>query len=122
MELTDTFQQIPSDLLLRNSAAQAVETLPQAGQTTDPEKLQEVAKKFEGLFLNEILKQMKEASAPLEDESEDCSAEHIKGMYWTFLADAVSERGGFGFWKQIHKQLSELTAPSAKPPVLNEAM
>lgn len=82
----------------------------------EPDQLEKIAKDFEGLFVHQILKQMKDTVAELEPEDEeDSSGEQIKSMYWTFMADAITKQGGFGFWKQIYQQMEQ------SQPVENEA-
>lgn len=114
----------PQDLLLRGNPADAIRGLRGAEPTGDPEKVRDVARQFEGILLQQVLKQMKEASAPLEDESEDSSSEQIKSMYWSFWADAITERGGLGMWKQIYKQLADVTGqtPGAAAGQLDESV
>lgn len=124
MEPIDALTRLPSDLLLRDNPADAIGRLHGGQGGADAERLKDVAKKFEGVFLQQLVKQMKQASAELEDESEDASSEQIKSMYWNFWADAMMEQGGFGMWKQIYKQLSELTgqAPAAAAHRLDESV
>ena len=110
MELTNAAQIQPDDLLLRNDPADAVSALGQEKKPADLNKLKEAAQKFEGLFVHQILKQMKETTAQLEPEDEESTdtstSEHLKSMFWTFLADAVTEQGGFGLWEKVYEQMA----------------
>ena len=66
----------------------------------EDEKLKKVARDFESVFIHELLKRM-EDTIP-ESEMEDQSSKQIKGMYWSYMAEAVADRGGFGLWKNIY--------------------
>ena len=37
-------------------------------------------------------------------------------MYWSFMADAIADKGGFGLWKQIYEIM-----PKAGPEGTKEA-
>ncbi|NLH15234.1 MAG: hypothetical protein GX455_01515 [Phycisphaerae bacterium] len=74
---------------------------PMAGEgTAQEEKLKKVARDFESVFLHQVMSVMKD-SIP-DDDWEDSSSEQIHGMYWSFMAQAVGEEGGFGLWKDLY--------------------
>lgn len=82
--------------------------LRQAVQSCDKdEQLKAAARQFEAVFVNQILKQMQETIQESSFDPEDSSNQQVHGMYCTFMADAVSERGGFGLWETIYEQLSD---------------
>ena len=66
----------------------------------EDEKRKKVAKDFESVFIHELLKRM-EDTIP-ESDLEDQSSKQIKGMYWSYMAQAIADRGGFGLWKNIY--------------------
>jgi len=87
---------------------------PQSGcdgpaKTDKQREAEDVAKKFEGIFIHQIFKQIKETtfSEPAEDaeEEQDSTGEGVEDMYWSFMADAVAKEGGLGLWKQVYRQL-----------------
>jgi len=90
-------------------------------------KIENVAKKFEGMLLHEMFKQVKEGLDALneaDDEEEgdsDTCGEQYQSLYWSQLADAVSDQGGVGFWKtiygQIHQQVDKVESAGG---LLNE--
>jgi len=41
-----------------------------------------------------------------DDDWEDSSSEQIQGLYWSFMAQAVSEEGGFGMWKDLYSTMA----------------
>lgn len=68
--------------------------------TAQEEKLKKVARDFESVFIHQVMSVMKD-SIP-DDDWEDSSSEQIHGMYWSFMAQAVGEEGGFGLWKDLY--------------------
>jgi Rod binding domain-containing protein len=77
---------------------------------SDTSKLKDVAKKFEGMLLHEMFKQVQQSVETLneDDDDEDSSCrEQYQSLYWSQMADAVSERGGIGFWKSIYGQIRQ---------------
>jgi Rod binding domain-containing protein len=79
-------------------------------QTEDLRRLEETAKQFEGLLLEQVFKQMKEATEQLESEEDEDSGEaavgeQYKSMFWTFLGQSITQQGGFGLWESIYDQM-----------------
>ena len=88
-----------------------IDTADGSGEKTkDLKRLEETAKQFEGLLLQQVFKQMKEATEQLEseedDEGEAAVGEQYKSMFWTFLGQSVTEQGGFGMWESIYDQMA----------------
>ena len=75
------------------------------------EKLKKVARDFESVFIHELLKRM-EDTIP-ESELEDQSSKQIKGMYWSYMAEAIADRGGFGLWKHIYDAMGATGSEAA---------
>ncbi len=118
----------PQDFAVRPDPAAAAQRLRSARDASDEPELAAAARRFEGLIIHQILKQMQETTAQLEpdeeEESEAAGSEHLKSMFWTFLGDVVTEQGGFGLWKDIYQQMV-LSGPSEPPsagPVLDERL
>lgn len=70
------------------------------------QQLRTVAQQFETVFLHQIVKQMKETVDHTSLDEEDESGEQIQSMYWSFMADAMGQQGGLGFWKTIYEDLA----------------
>jgi len=62
-----------------------------------------VARDFESIFIHQIIDKMKDTIP--DSDLADSSSEQIKSMYWSFLGDAIADKGGFGLWKQIYEQM-----------------
>ena len=70
----------------------------------EDERLKKAAKDFESVFIHELLKRM-EDTIP-DSGMEDQSSKQIKGMYWSYMAEAIADRGGFGLWKNIYNSMA----------------
>ena len=71
-----------------------------------------VARDFESIFIRQIIDKMKE-TIPKSDLA-DSSSEQIQSMYWSFLGDAIAEKGGFGLWKQIYEHMPKSSQAAAE--------
>ena len=71
------------------------------------EQLKTVAKGFESIFVKQILKQMQETIKNASFDPDDSSNEQVHSLYCTFLADSVSQNGGFGLWEKIYEQMAD---------------
>lgn len=90
----------------------------QSAQAADKDaRLQDAAKQFEAVFIQQMLKQMQETMQESSLDPEDSSGEQIHGMYCTFLADAAAQEGGFGLWEKIYEQMSRITADGGNQTV-----
>ena len=78
-----------------------------SGIAAEAEQLKEVAKGFESIFINQILKQMQDTIKNASFDPDDSSNEQVHGLYCTFLADSVSQSGGFGLWEKIYEQMAD---------------
>ncbi|MCD6175886.1 MAG: rod-binding protein [Planctomycetes bacterium] len=77
------------------------------GAVAVAEQLKTVAKGFESIFINQILKQMQETIKNSSFDPDDSSNEQVHSLYCTFLADSVSQNGGFGLWEKIYEQMAD---------------
>jgi len=85
----------------------------------DEQKKWKIAQRFEAIFIHKMLEQMK--SSTLESGLlEDSSSKQIKGMYWSFMADAVAENGGIGLAEQIYQHTFQDDSASPTPEKLDE--
>jgi Rod binding domain-containing protein len=71
-----------------------------------------VARDFESIFIRQIIDRMKETIP--ESDLADSSSEQIQSMYWSFLGDAIADKGGFGLWKQIYEQMPKNSQAAAQ--------
>jgi Rod binding domain-containing protein len=79
-----------------------------AGQASD-EKKKDLARQFESVFISKLFDQIKESIGSMSmSEEEEGISEQVDGLFWMYLAQDVSEKGGFGMWKDIYKQLQQM--------------
>lgn len=98
-----------------------------ASQDSAAQKLQDVARKFEGVLLHQMFKQaqqnIEQMDTDEEEESEDAGGEQIQSLYWSQMSDLVSEQGGVGLWKSIYQQMAQqVDLPTDAAAGLNEGV
>lgn len=79
--------------------------LKQGAREQTPEAIKEVAKQFESVFLNMVLKSMRQAKLA-EGALDSQQGEFFRDMYDQQIALHLSEKGGIGLADMIAKQLS----------------
>jgi Rod binding domain-containing protein len=106
MDIADVLQPANGPLAAMEAAGP-----PKTGPLADRDvRLQDAAKQFESIFIQQMLKQMQETMQEASLDPEDGSSEQVHGLYCTFLADAAAQEGGFGLWEKIYEQMSGITA------------
>ena len=87
----------------------------------DDPKLAQAAKDFESVLL---AKMMEEMHNTVEDSGllEDSGSGQAQGMFWTFLAKNVADKGGLGLWKDLYDQWSRQGASAPRAPAAAEVL
>jgi len=80
---------------------------PEAVADMSDLKKQELAKDFESLILTRLFEEVKE-SISASSFDEDAGSEQIHGMFWSFLAEDVAHKGGFGLWQDFYQHFKEM--------------
>jgi Rod binding domain-containing protein len=83
----------------------------QAGSRAAAEK---VAKDFESVLTHKLLEEMSRTvgeSGLLDSETTG----QVQGLFWFYLAQEVSDKGGLGLWKDIARQIEPPEATGSKP-------
>ena len=70
------------------------------------EKTVEAAKSFEGVLIQQMLNTVQESLNDWGME-EDGADKQTQGLFWMYLGQEVSDKGGFGLWEDIYKSMSE---------------
>jgi len=70
-------------------------------------KKQELAKDFESLLLTRLFEEVKESISASSFE-EDAGSEQVHGMFWSFLAEDVADKGGFGLWQDLYQHFKDM--------------
>ena len=74
------------------------------------------AKDFESVLLDRLLKEMKNT---IDDGGllSDGAGDQIKGMFWSFMAQEMGNKGGLGLWKEIYRQTTGHDPAPPRPTV-----
>jgi Rod binding domain-containing protein len=64
------------------------------------------AVQFEQILMHQIIKQMNETVNYTSLDEDDDTGQQIQGMVGSFMADALGQKGGLGFWKIIYHDLA----------------
>ena len=84
----------------------------QAQQNSD-KALKESAQQFEGLFIQMMMKSMREASTPMKDEDNESSArESFENMFDKEVSVQMAKRGAMGVADFMAKAVKQQTQPS----------
>jgi len=75
------------------------------------ERCKKVARDFESVFIHEILKSMEETIP--DSDTADQSSKQVKSMYWSHMAQAIADKGGLGFWKDIYEAMGPASQETA---------
>jgi Rod binding domain-containing protein len=93
---------------LIDRAAELQRAAGAAASASDAKKKQ-LAKDFESVFITKVFDQVKESIGSLSlDEEEEGISDQVQGLFWLYLAQDVSDKGGFGMWKDLYRQFKEM--------------
>jgi Rod binding domain-containing protein len=97
-------------------------TLSQQGlAAAGSQSVEKVAHDFESVLLQKVFDEMRKTvpESGLIDSPEN---EQIQGLFWTYLAQEVADKGGIGLWKELARQIQGKAGPAAGehgPTVVN---
>ena len=74
--------------------------------SSDARKMQ-LAKNFESLLLTKLFDQVKESIKESSFDDDPASGQ-VHGMFWSYLAQDISDKGGFGLWQDIYENFKDL--------------
>ncbi len=84
--------------------------------------LKESAQQFEGLFIQMMMKSMRDASAPMKDEDSQSQAmETFEGMFDKEVSLQMSKRGAMGVGAFMERAVSQQIAPPPSTEALLKA-
>jgi Rod binding domain-containing protein len=101
MEAINLFNNAP----VRSDDVKKASEMSKSVDGSDNAKKMKVAKEFESILVGQLMNQMKQTIGE-SGFLEDGSSKQIKDMFWSFLADDVGSKGGFGLWKNIYNSMS----------------
>ena len=71
------------------------------------EKLKKVAKQFESVLTEQLVKEMR---STIGDSGllGDGASKQIQDIFWMYLSREVGEKGGIGMWQDIYRQTAQM--------------
>ncbi len=95
-------------------------TLDELAGSSDETK-RKLAKDFESVLLTKLFDQIKESIGSTGFE-EDAAADQIQGLFWSYLAQDVGAKGGFGLWQDIYQYLKEQEGQPASGELMDKEL
>jgi hypothetical protein len=72
------------------------------------ERKKQLAKDFESILLTQLFNQVQESIGDLGFDEEDGTSAQVRGLFWSFLARDVADKGGFGLWQDIYQHFKQM--------------
>ena len=94
---------------------------PEAVADMSDLKKKELAKDFESLLLTRLFSEVK-ASISASSFDEDSGSDQIHGMFWSFLAEDVADKGGFGLWQDLYQHFKEMDGTGATGELMDKEL
>lgn len=85
------------------------------------ERKQQLAKDFEAVLLTRLFDQVRE-SIQESGFDDDAASGQIRGMFWSYLAQDVADKGGFGLWRSIYGHFQDLEGRQATGELMNKEL
>jgi len=104
------------------SASNPIElTDREAIRNASDEQKKQLAKDFESVFLTKVFDEVRKS---IEDSGfdDDVAADQVHGMFWSYLAQDVANKGGFGLWQDLYEHFKALEGNDAGGGLVNEEL
>jgi Rod binding domain-containing protein len=111
--------------LLLTGAVSSPSPLEDAGKIegASDERKKQIAKDFESVLLTKVLDEMKNTIGNWgSEEDQDGASEQVKGLFWMYLGNNISNNGGVGLWKDIYKSFNESADAGTKAQPLDKSI
>ncbi len=74
------------------------------------EEKKQIARDFESVLLTKLFDEVKQSIGQwnFEEDGEDGASQQVHGLFWLYLAQDVSDKGGFGLWKEIYQHFNDM--------------
>ncbi len=92
-----------------NRASELIKPQSNPVQRGEQEKKQ-IARDFESVLLTKLFDEVKESIGQwnFEEDGEDGASQQVHGLFWLYLAQDVSDKGGFGLWREIYQHFDDM--------------
>lgn len=93
----------------------------EAIRNASDEQKKQLAKDFESVFLTKVFDEVRKS---IEDSGfdDDVAADQVHGMFWSYLAQDVANKGGFGLWQDLYEHFKALEGDAAGGGLVNEEL
>ncbi|HPC94895.1 MAG TPA: rod-binding protein [Sedimentisphaerales bacterium] len=83
------------------------------------EQKKQLAKDFESVLLTKLFEEVKNS---IEDSGfdDDVASDQVHSMFWSYLAQDVANKGGFGLWQDLYQQFRAMEGADAGGGSVNE--
>jgi len=85
------------------------------------EKKQQLAKDFESVLLTRLFSEVKESIGSCGFD-EDPASDQIHGMFWSYLAQDIAGKGGFGLWQDLYQHFKDLEGAPEAGELINKEL
>ena len=84
-------------------------------------KKRQLAKDFESVFLTKVFEEVRKS---IEDSGfdDDVAADQVHSMFWSYLAQDVANKGGFGLWQDLYQQFKAMDGAGESGGLVNEEL
>lgn len=93
----------------------------EAIKNASDEQKKQLAKDFESVFLTKLFEEVRKS---IEDSGfdDDVASDQVHGMFWSYLAQDVSNKGGFGLWQDLYEHFNTLDGGAGSGGLVNEEL
>ncbi|MDI9430175.1 MAG: hypothetical protein QM570_00470 [Planctomycetota bacterium] len=90
-------------------------------RSASDEKKKQLAKDFESVLLTRLFDEVRKS---IEDSGfdDDVAADQVHGMFWSYLAQDVANKGGFGLWQDLYQHFKALEGDDTSGGLVNEEL
>lgn len=84
-------------------------------------KKKQLAKDFESVFLTKVFEEVRKS---IEDSGfdDDVGADQVHSMFWSYLAQDMANKGGFGLWQDLYQQFKAMEGTGERGGSMNEEL
>ena len=110
----------PSSLLLQESDFSALKDIEGSVDKSDAQK-RKLARDFESILLTRFFDEVRRSIGNCGFE-EDPAGQQIHGLFWSYLAQDVADKGGFGLSEDIYRHFQDMDGAETATPLIDKEM
>jgi flagellar protein FlgJ len=101
---------VPPDLL---SGLPATVNAGSLGANADRKKIRQAAHDFESVLIQRMMEDMRR-TVPESGLLDSGVTDQVQGLFWMYLAQDVSNKGGLGLWRELERQFGRLVGTESQ--------